>query len=174
MIPPPGVDVLAVGLGGPVHQVEVHILQTETLHAGPDRVLRGLETLILGGELGGDEQFVTGNARRGDGAPDCLFIALVGVDQPVPDLQGAGHRALGLRGGQLGDAEAQNRENVVVVERDGGGIAAAGIMSPVCGVEVSRGGQNPSQSATGQPTSGDDSTHGDMSSEQARRAAAEK
>ena len=132
---------LPVLAGGPVDQIEVDVVQAEPLQAGLDGVLDGLEALIVGGQLGGDEHLGARDARRGDRAAHRGLVAVGrrGVDQPVTGLQRGGYRALGLGVRQLGDAEAQCRDRVVVVEVTVGiGTADRHVTLPVVNVNVRR------------------------------------
>ena len=120
--PAPGVDVLAVQFHRPGEQAQIDVIHAEARDAGFARVLRALETLVGLRQLGGDEQLITGDARIGDGPADRFFVAACrgGVDQAVAGRQPGGHRGLGLGRRQLGDANAQHRDAVVVAERKGG------------------------------------------------------
>ena len=56
----PAVDIESAFFGGPVDEVEVHVIQAEPLEAGLAGVLRGLESLIRSRQLGGDEHLGAG------------------------------------------------------------------------------------------------------------------
>ena len=73
-------------------------------------------------ELGGDVDLVPGDAGGGDGLADALLVAvhLRGVDVPVADLEGGGHRRRGLRRRDLEDAEAELGDGGSVVQGDRG------------------------------------------------------
>ena len=76
----------------------------------------------VGGQLGGDEQLLAGHARCGDRPADCFLVAVGGrgVDQPVARFQCRRYGLFGLGVRQLANAEADHRNRVLVVERDGG------------------------------------------------------
>jgi hypothetical protein len=118
----PGVDVFAVLLGGPVDEEEIEVIQPQPGQAGLAGVLRGLEALVGGGQLGGDVELLAGHAGGGDGPPDRLLVPVArgDVDQPVAGRQGGGDRGLRLRRREVRDAQTEHRDGVVIVERDGG------------------------------------------------------
>src|SRR6478752_5122434 len=118
----PAVDILALLARRPVDQVQIDVVQPEPLEADLQRILGRLKTQIRGRELGSDEQFLTGDARRGDRPAHRFLIAVGGrgVDQPVAGFQRRRHGLLGLGIRQLTDAEADHRDRVLVVESDGG------------------------------------------------------
>ena len=128
----PAVDVLTVLAGGPVDQVEVDVIQAEPLQAGLAGVLRRLEALVVGGQLGGDEQLVARDARRGDRAADRGLVAVGrrGVDQPVARLQRRGHRAARSRRPTARRRRGRCTGIVLSSLRVTVGIAAADVMSP--------------------------------------------
>ncbi len=72
-------------------------------------------------QLGGDEQFIAGDAAGGDRASD-RFLVLVGgggVEHPVAGGEGVADRPFALgRVGDLEDAEAEDRHLDAVVEGD--------------------------------------------------------
>ncbi len=120
---PLAVDV-AVGL---VHQVQVDVVESE-LGQG---CLQGAAGVVLGGgvldpELGGDEQVLAGDAAVLDRVADGVLVAVGGggVQQPVAGGEGIGDGLLGLVGGDLVDAEAEDGHPDAVVQGDvlhGGG-----------------------------------------------------
>ncbi len=120
--PCPGVDISAVLLDRPVDEEEVDIVQPESGESGPAGVLRGLETLIRTRQRGGDVDLAARDRRPGDGPTHGFGAARrrAGVDQAVAGGQRGGDRGLGLLGRQLGDAETDHRNGVVVAEREGG------------------------------------------------------
>ena len=156
---------------GPVDEVQVHVVQAEPFEAGLDGVLGRLEALVLGGQLGGDEQVVARDARCGDGPADRLLVAVGrgGVDQPVADFQRCGDRAFGLGSGDNSATPRPSTGMVLSSLSVTVGIAAADVMSPTCEVEVCPG-RAPVGTARcpdrGSPTPDDDSTQRHMPSEQ--------
>jgi hypothetical protein len=71
-------------------------------------------------QFGGDEQLVPRDAAVRDGPADGLFVLvrLRGVEVAVADGQGVGCRLLGLVGGDLEDAEPEDRHLNAIVESD--------------------------------------------------------
>src|SRR6185312_5519593 len=88
------------------------------LEAGLQGILGSLEALILGGELGADEDLGARDPGRGDGPADGGLVAVGGrgVDQADADLERGRHRMFGLLVGQIADADAEDRDGVLVVE----------------------------------------------------------
>lgn len=58
-------------------EIEVHVVEAQALRRGvestPDALLA---SPLLDPQLGGHEQLIVRDAARGDGAPDCLFVAV--------------------------------------------------------------------------------------------------
>lgn len=61
------VDVLAPGRQRPVDQIQVEVVQAELLQGRVERAERGVVPLVAVPELGGDEEFLAGDAGGGDG-----------------------------------------------------------------------------------------------------------
>src|SRR5690606_20253456 len=115
---PPGFGVQAeLGLR-PVDEVEVDGLQAEAFFAGVEGVQRGLVAVVVVPHLGGDEQFVAGDAAVGDRPADLAFVPvhLGGVEEPVSGGQRGGD---GFVADFVG-AEAELRYDDAVVELHGG------------------------------------------------------
>ena len=103
-------------------QVQVEVVEAETLQRGVERLLGVLLAGVLHPQLRGDEQLPAGDAAGGDGAADGFLVAVGGgrVEVAVADGQGVGDGLLGLLGRDLEDAEAEDRHFDAVVEGDGG------------------------------------------------------
>lgn len=115
---------------GLVHQVQVEVVQTQPGQRGLERALG----VVLGGcvldpQLGGDEQILAGDAAGLDGATDGFFVVVGGgsVQQAIAGGESVGDGALGVLGGDLVDAEAEQRHRDAVVE--GGGLHERDILS---------------------------------------------
>src|SRR6516165_6055511 len=93
-----GVHVFAQGRGGPVNEVEVDVVEAESLQAGGAALLGSSETVVGGGQLGGDEQLRARNAGSRDRTADRGFVAVGGrgVDESAADFQRGRHRAFGF------------------------------------------------------------------------------
>lgn len=94
----PGVEVAVAGGGGPVDEVQVHVVEAELRQSGVERGEGRVVSLVVVPQLGGDEQLVPGNSRGGDGAADPGLVAVGGgcVDAAVARLQGGQDRVGGL------------------------------------------------------------------------------
>jgi hypothetical protein len=121
----PRAVVVAIGL---VDQVQVEVVEAQTLQRGVERLLGVFLAGVLHPQLRGDEQLLAGDAAGGDGAADGFLVAVGGggVEVAVAGGQGAGDGLLGLLGGDLEDAEAEDRHLDAVVERDGGDLGRHG------------------------------------------------
>ena len=62
-----------------------HVVRVELLERGVESRLRGVESLVLVGELGGDEQVLARDVRGLHGAAHAAFVLVAGrgVDVPV-------------------------------------------------------------------------------------------
>ena len=137
-----GVHILTHRRGRPVNQVEVDVIQAQSLQAGATGSLRLDETVVFGGQLGGDEQLRAGNPGGRDRAADAGFVAVDrgGVNEPAADFQRRRYRAFGLVVRQIGDAQAKHRHGVFVIESYGwygGARLASQRHSPTCEIESS-------------------------------------
>jgi hypothetical protein len=114
---PPGAVVVPEGL---VDQVQVEVVEAETGQRLLEGSLGAVLAAVLDPQLGGDEQLVPRDAAVGDGPADGLFVAvrLRGVEVAVAGGEGIGDGLLGLVGGDLEDAEPEDRHLDAVVEGD--------------------------------------------------------
>jgi len=103
-----------------VDQVEVEVIEPQPVQAGVAGCLGGFEALVGGAQLGGDEQLVAANARRGYRTTDGGLVSVRGggVDQSAARLQCGQNRTFGLVVGQLGHTQAEDWHLRFVVERD--------------------------------------------------------
>jgi hypothetical protein len=117
----PGAVVVTVGL---VDQVQVEVVEAQTLQRGAERLLSVLLPSVLHPQLGGDEQLPAGGAAGSDGAADRFLVAIGGggVKVAVDGGQSLGDGLLGLLGGDLEHAEAEDRHLDAIVEGDGGDL----------------------------------------------------
>jgi hypothetical protein len=122
---PPGAVVVAEGL---MDQVEVDVVEAESLQRRLERPLGVALADVLDPEFGGDEQLAARDAAGGDGAADGLLVLVGGggVNGPVAGGQRVADGLLGLLGGDLVDAEAEDGHLHAVVERELGDLIRHG------------------------------------------------
>ena len=119
---PPGLDEVAGRGGGPVDEVEVHMIQAEQSEAlvhGP----HGVVVAVIGvPDLGRDEQVGTRQAARRDSPTDAALVVVERgrVDVAVSALEGGEGGVRDDVVGHLPHAEADLRDGEAVVEREGG------------------------------------------------------
>lgn len=127
----PGVDVVPVGVvllevvrvgaGGPVHEVEVDVVGLEVFEG----LCNGLGDALVPGvvELGGEPNLLTGDARGNDAVAN-LFLILVGksgINVAVAVLEGGLDSELDLVGGGLPGSQADGGDLGTRVEGEGAG-----------------------------------------------------
>jgi hypothetical protein len=102
-----------------------HVVEAEPLKRRLERAPRVVLAGLLDPELGGHEQFAALDAATGDSSADG-FLVLVGggsVERAVAGGKCVRHRLLGLLGGDLVDAEAEDRHLHAVVQGHLGDLA---------------------------------------------------
>jgi hypothetical protein len=112
-----------------VHEVQVDGVQAQLREALVDRGERLVTGLAVVPELRRDEQLVPRDAAGGDGTSDAFLVAVDGrgVDVAVTGLEGVADDALGLRGIDFEDAEAELRDGVSVVEGEEGNLMSSSV-----------------------------------------------
>ena len=126
----PGAVVVPEGL---VDQVQVEVVEAESLQRLLEGPLGAVLAAVLDPQLGGDEQLVPRDAAVPDGPADGLFVPvrLRGVEVAVADGEGVGDGLLGLVGGDRVDAEPEDRHLDAVVEGDVAVLGGHGVWPPI-------------------------------------------
>src|SRR5699024_7549700 len=85
----PGLDVQVLGRYRPVDQVQVHVIQAESLQAGVELPERVVAAHLGAGQFGRYEQVFTGDAARVNGCASALLVAVhrSRVDMPVTEAE---------------------------------------------------------------------------------------
>jgi hypothetical protein len=124
-----------------VDEVQIDVVQAQSLQGGGEGALRGFSAGVLHPELGGHEQLFSGDAARGDRTSDCLLVALGGggVQRPVARREGVAHGLLGLVNGDLVDAEAEDRHRYAVVQSHLGYVGSHDACLSLCACGAGRG-----------------------------------
>ena len=101
---------------------QVDPVEAETLQRLVQRAARSVGPMEAVVELGRDIEVAAGQTRRGDRGPHARLVAvhLGGVEVAIADLEGRGDGRLGLRRGNLEDAEAELGDGRLVAQRDRG------------------------------------------------------
>lgn len=109
----------------PVDQVEVDVIEAQLVERGVEGAQRRVVALVVVPHLRGDEQVLTGDPGRGQGAAGALLVPVGGrrVDRAVAGLEGGRHGRRRLVVRHLPDAEAQLRHPHAVVQGDRGNLA---------------------------------------------------
>src|SRR6188474_1270868 len=104
----PGFDEAVLRRNWPVDQVEVDVVEAEPPEALLERGQGRVVALARVPQLGGDEDLLAGDPRRGYRRPDPALVAVRGggVDVPVADCERLLDHPLGLLRWHLEDAEA--------------------------------------------------------------------
>jgi hypothetical protein len=102
-----------------VNQIQVHVVQRESLERRRERAPGGLLARV-DPELGGDEKLFPQNAALGDRSADGFLVpvGLGRIEQAVTGRECVGHGLLGLLGRNLVNAEAQQGHLHAVIEAD--------------------------------------------------------
>ena len=119
---PPGIDEAVLARHRPVDQVEVDVVEPESLEARLEGGQGRVVALLRVPQLGGDEDVLAGQARGGERRADAGLVAVGGggVDVAVAGVKRLLDDPLGVLGRDLEDAEPELGNLDAIVERESG------------------------------------------------------
>src|SRR6218665_3022016 len=114
----PAFDVQIFCRTGPVHEVEIHVVQPEPLKALLKRGKRSVGALVVIPQLRGDEQVFARYPGTCDCLPDTLFVVVDsgGVDVAIPEFERIEHHLCGLARVNLEYPQSQLRDGAAVIQ----------------------------------------------------------